>query len=99
MIAKKLVEVIVDNKGKVSAEVTPPVTKTDMDNLCTAAARLVVLIAAQSGDTDFVCHPGCTFAAILEQAHQMFHEYDQAEYHRVVEAGILTKAAAAGPAH
>lgn len=96
---KRLVVVEVDGKGKVSAEVTPPVVKADMDNLCTAAARLVVLIAAQSGESDFVCHPGCTFAAILEQAHQMFHEYDAEEYHRVVEAGILTKAAAAGPAH
>lgn len=91
--------VLVDGKHKAVIDIRQPQTKEDTALLAHESALLVAMVAMQLGTTPFACHAGCTFAAIVEEAHKEFHEAEPEEYQRVVTAGLLTKAITTGSQH
>jgi hypothetical protein len=81
-------------------EIEMPKDEEGCNQLVQAVARLMATTACRVyNDTDLACHHGCLFAGMIDMAHKLFHDTDKEEYHRIVDAGLLTKATNTGSKH
>lgn len=86
--------------GGIDFEVMSPMSKEQMEALTQGCARLMAKVAHEASATpDLACHPGCTFAAMIDLAHKTFHDFNPDEYHRVVKAKMLTQAVTTAKGH
>lgn len=87
---KTILTVTVDNHGGMHVDFTPPSDTTDAKRLHAAASQIPGILASRLGTTEFACHEGCVFAAVIEDAHKFYAKLDPAEYQRLIDTKMLT---------